>query len=60
MSRSWNRKVSNARRLLSTTDTKIDVVAYQSGFGSAARFYAAFQKVVGKSPAAYRREVNIP
>ena len=53
-------RVSNAQRLLSTTDTKIDVVAYQSGFGSAARFYAAFQKVVGKSPAAYRREVNIP
>jgi AraC family transcriptional regulator, melibiose operon regulatory protein len=53
-------RVNNAQRLLSTTNAKIDDVASQSGFGSTARFYAAFQKVVGRSPAAYRREVNIP
>ena len=52
-------RVSNAQRLLSTTDIKIDDVAAQSGFGSATRFYAAFQKVVGKPPAEYRRETNI-
>jgi AraC family transcriptional regulator, melibiose operon regulatory protein len=53
-------RVSNAQRLLSTTNAKIDDVAPQSGFGSTARFYAAFQKVVGKSPAIYRREVINP
>ena len=52
-------RVSNAQRLLLTTDVKIDDVAVQSGFGSAARFYAAFQKVVGRSPAEYRRETNV-
>jgi AraC family transcriptional regulator, melibiose operon regulatory protein len=51
-------RVSNAQRLLATTDVKIDDVAAQSGFGSAARFYASFQKVVGQSPAAYRRAIN--
>ena len=51
-------RVSNAQRLLATTDVKIDDVAAQSGFGSAARFYAGFQKVVGQSPAAYRRAIN--
>jgi AraC family transcriptional regulator, melibiose operon regulatory protein len=51
-------RVSNAQRLLATTDMKIDDVAARSGFGSAARFYASFHKVVGQSPAAYRREIN--
>lgn len=51
-------RVSNAQRLLATTDIKIDDIAAQSGFGSAARFYASFQKVVGQSPAAYRRAIN--
>jgi transcriptional regulator GlxA family with amidase domain len=52
-------RVSNAQRLLSTTDMKIDAVAAESGFGSTARFYASFQKVVDKSPAAYRRAVSL-
>jgi AraC-like DNA-binding protein len=51
-------RVSNAQRLLATTDTKIDDVAALSGFGSAARFYASFQKIVGQSPAVYRRAIN--
>jgi transcriptional regulator GlxA family with amidase domain len=50
-------RVSNAQRLLATTEVKIDDIAAQSGFGSAARFYASFQKVVGQSPAAYRRAI---
>ena len=48
-------RVSNAQRLLATTDTAINDVAAQSGFGSTARFYAWFQKVAGLSPAVYRR-----
>jgi transcriptional regulator GlxA family with amidase domain len=39
--------VSNAQRLLATTDAAIDDIAAQSGFGSTARFYASFQKVAG-------------
>jgi AraC-like DNA-binding protein len=48
-------RVSNAQRLLVTTDATIDDIAAQSGFGSAARFYAWFQKVARQSPAVYRR-----
>jgi AraC family transcriptional regulator, melibiose operon regulatory protein len=48
-------RTSHAQRLLVTTDKKIDTIAAESGFGSPARFYACFQKLVGQSPAAYRR-----
>ena len=48
-------RVSHAQRLLATTNAKILVIAEQSGFGSPAPFYAAFRRVVGQSPAAYRR-----
>lgn len=48
-------RVSHAQRLLATTDATIDNVAADSGFGSPARFYACFRKLVGQSPSAYRR-----
>ncbi len=48
-------RVSHAQRLLATTDETIDNVGAQSGFGSPARFYACFRKLVGQSPSAYRR-----
>jgi AraC family transcriptional regulator, melibiose operon regulatory protein len=48
-------RVSHAQRLLATTDAKIEKIAADSGFGSSARFYASFRKLVGQSPAAYRR-----
>jgi AraC family transcriptional regulator, melibiose operon regulatory protein len=48
-------RVSHAQRLLATTDAKIEKIAADSGFGSPARFYASFRKLVGQSPAAYRR-----
>jgi AraC-like DNA-binding protein len=51
-------RIGNAQRLLSTTEMKIEDVAARSGFGSASRFYSAFQKFTGKSPAAYRRELH--
>ncbi|MCX6874003.1 MAG: helix-turn-helix domain-containing protein [Verrucomicrobia bacterium] len=47
-------RVSHAQRLLTTTDWTIDHICGESGFGSPARFYAAFHKVVGQSPSAYR------
>ena len=48
-------RVSHAQRLLATTDETIDHIAAESGFGSPARFYACFRKLVGQSPSAYRR-----
>ncbi len=48
-------RVSHAKRLLVTTDAKVEDVAAESGFGSKARFYASFVKLVGQSPVAFRR-----
>ena len=48
-------RVSHAQRLLTTTDGTIDHICAESGFGSPARFYACFRKLVGQSPSAYRR-----
>jgi AraC-like DNA-binding protein len=48
-------RTSHAQCLLVTTNKKIDTIAAESGFGSPARFYASFQKLVGQSPSAYRR-----
>ncbi len=48
-------RVSHAQRLLVTTEGTIDHIAAESGFGSPARFYACFRKLVGQSPSAYRR-----
>jgi AraC-like DNA-binding protein len=47
-------RVSHAQRLLITTDRKIVEVALESGFGSVSRFHAAFRRVVGQTPRAYR------
>jgi AraC family transcriptional regulator, melibiose operon regulatory protein len=50
-----HQRVSHAQRLLATGDKTIDHIAAESGFGSPARFYAGFRKLVGQSPSAYRR-----
>ncbi len=50
-------RVGHAQRLLATTDDPIDRIAAESGFGSPARFYAGFRKLVGQSPSAYRRSL---
>ena len=50
-----HQRVSHAQRLLATTDQTIDNIAAESGFGSPARFYACFRKLVRQSPSAYRR-----
>lgn len=53
------RRVSCAQRLLATTDMKILDIACESGFNSAARFYPCFKRLVGQSPASYRRSVRV-
>jgi AraC-like DNA-binding protein len=48
-------RLAQAQRLLLTTETDVLSVALSSGFGSQARFYVAFKRAYGVTPAAYRR-----
>jgi len=48
-------RIGHAQRLLLTSDAKITQIAYDCGFNSASRFYAAFARVCGQSPKEYRR-----
>lgn len=47
-------RLAHAQRLLATTNKTIGDVAQSCGFGSPARFHAAFKEKTGKSPRAYR------
>ena len=48
-------RISHAQRLLITTNRKITDIAFASGFGSSAAFYAAFEKFGGgKTPMEFR------
>lgn len=51
------RRVSCAQRLLATTDGRALDIAYESGFNSPTRFHACFKRIVGQSPARYRRSM---
>jgi AraC-like DNA-binding protein len=52
-------RVSCAQRLLATTDMKLLDIAAEAGFRSTARFYPCFKRLVGESPARYRRSLHI-
>ncbi|NGN62534.1 helix-turn-helix domain-containing protein [Streptomyces sp. A7024] len=47
-------RVAEAQRLLLTTDRTIAAIAADAGFGSLSSCYAAFRRVCGRSPGAYR------
>lgn len=47
-------RISNAQRLLATTDRKIADIAQDSGFATLSSFYDAFSRAVGMPPGAYR------
>lgn len=47
-------RVSEARRLLATTDLPILAVSERAGFGSVSRMYAAFRRFNGMTPREYR------
>jgi AraC-like DNA-binding protein len=47
-------RVAHAQRLLALTDAGIIDVALDSGFASPSRFYAAFARICGQAPRAYR------
>jgi transcriptional regulator GlxA family with amidase domain len=48
-------RVARAQRLLETSDASIDLVASDSGFGTAANLRKHFQRAVRTSPQSYRR-----
>ncbi len=51
-------RVAHAGRLLVTTELAVLDVAFEAGFGSASRFYEAFQQLCGQTPRQYRSRVR--
>jgi transcriptional regulator GlxA family with amidase domain len=51
-------RVRRAQDLLETTSMAIDQVAFKAGFDSPVTFRARFRRLVGISPATYRRRFN--
>jgi transcriptional regulator GlxA family with amidase domain len=49
-------RVSHAQVELLCTDKTVLSIALDAGFGSLARFYAAFQKECGLAPGEYRKQ----
>ena len=49
-----NIRRAEAKRLLADSDHSVQVIADQVGYASAFSFSAAFKRVVGKSPSAFR------
>ena len=47
-------RVAHAQRLLVTSNASVLEIAFDSGFESSSRFYAAFKRACGCSPRAYR------
>jgi AraC family transcriptional activator FtrA len=47
--------VLHARRMLERDNVPIEIVAQQSGFGTSAMLRHHFTRLVGTSPAGYRR-----
>jgi AraC-like DNA-binding protein len=48
-------RISHAQRLLATTDRGVLDIMGECGFTSPTRFYAAFRRFAGGTPAVYRR-----
>lgn len=48
-------RVTEAQRLLLTTDATTSEIAASAGFGSQSAFYATFRRLCGQPPAEYRR-----
>ncbi|MFA7596937.1 MAG: AraC family transcriptional regulator [Novosphingobium sp.] len=51
-----NTRVSRAKELLANTENRITDIALAVGFSSHAHFSSTFSRIVGTSPALYRRE----
>lgn len=53
-----HQRVEYAKRLLFSTDKPVNIISEESGFGAQSRLYAAFEKWLGCSPGAYRKNVR--
>ena len=53
-----NQKILFAKKLLNETQLPISQIAFASGFGSIRRFNAAFNKIYGKTPSAFRHPIK--
>ena len=51
-------KVNRSLELLTTTDLQIDVIAKEVGHESKSGFYSALKKVLGITPADFRKYVE--
>lgn len=51
-------KILFAKKLLNETQLPISQIAFASGFGSIRRFNAAFKKIYGKTPSAFRHPIK--
>jgi AraC-like DNA-binding protein len=52
-------RLAHAQMMLATTDASVLDVGFESGFGSASRFYAAFKSAFSMSPSDYRRVIHV-
>ncbi len=48
-------RIENAKKLLSECSMPVDLIARQIGYTNLTSFYKAFQKIVGMTPAEYRK-----
>jgi AraC-like DNA-binding protein len=51
-------RLAHAQRLLATSDRPVLEIAFEAGFGSSSRFYAAFIQATGQSPTQYRKRLG--
>ena len=51
-----NLRISNAKKLITTTNTSINEIATQTGFNDYFYFLKTFKKMTGKTPSEYRAE----
>ena len=52
-------RLSHAQLMLLTSDKTVLAIALESGFGSLARFYAAFTRECGTSPGEFRKRASL-
>ncbi|MCD1261489.1 methylphosphotriester-DNA--protein-cysteine methyltransferase family protein [Paenibacillus athensensis] len=53
-------RIAEARRLLAHSKEPMAAIARQVGFRSASYFAAAFQRITGSTPSAYREQASLP
>ncbi|MGB0891074.1 MAG: helix-turn-helix domain-containing protein [Flavobacteriaceae bacterium] len=52
-------RVEEAKRIIiSNHQFTLEAIGFEAGFSSKSTFYAAFKKIVGKTPAAYKKDYN--